>query len=67
MIFLRLLPAELALLGINEVEYEFYRKLIENSSILIVYRVIVGRNAQYYAQSLITLMKNGQEALLYHL
>ncbi|HEK4022224.1 TPA: ATPase RavA stimulator ViaA [Proteus mirabilis] len=26
---LRLLPAELALLGINEVEYEFYRKLIE--------------------------------------
>lgn len=26
---LRLLPAELALLGINEIEYEFYRKLVE--------------------------------------
>lgn len=26
---LRLLPTELALLGINEIEYEFYRKLVE--------------------------------------
>ncbi len=29
---LRLLPPELATLGITELEYEFYRRLVENSS-----------------------------------
>ena len=28
---LRLLPPELATLGITELEYEFYRRLVENS------------------------------------
>lgn len=61
---LRLLPPELATLGITELEYEFYRRLVENSCSLIACTVNHGVKKLSNVRSSIKIMTNSRAGRL---